>query len=139
METGNTQVPIKPGLFEFCGSGRAIRLIGSQCAACGEKFFPQKSICPACSARDMKTVPLSRTGIIRTYAVVRQATKTWKGPVPYVIVLVTLDDGVKLMTHLTNCDPDNVKIGARVEAVAEKLRENEDGLDIIAHMFKYVD
>ena len=132
--------PVKPGLFEFDGGDRTnIRLLGSRCAICGKTHFPQKVMCTKCSARELETVPLAGTGIIRTYAVVRQTAPTWKGPVPYIIVIVRLDDGVEVTTHLTGCDPEKVKIGSRVGVVAGKLWDDAEGREVIAHMFELID
>lgn len=140
MDTAKEWVPVKPGLFEFVSDDRkSIQLVGSRCANCGEKHFPKMSICPKCTARELETVPLIGTGVIRTFTVVRQTAPTWKGPVPYIIVIVKLDDGVEITTHLTGCDPEKVKIGSRVRAVAGKLRDDEEGRDVIAHMFEMID
>jgi uncharacterized OB-fold protein len=35
--------------------------------------------------------------------------------VPYVIALIDLDEGVRMMSRLVDCDPDHVQVGASVE------------------------
>ncbi len=131
---------MKEEFYEFPGGDTDdLRLVGSQCLDCGERHFPEKLCCPNCSSRQLDKVILSETGVIDTYTVVRQTAPTWKGPVPYIIVAVMLDDGVKVTSHLIDCDPEQVKIGSRVKTVAGKLREDEEGNEIIAHMFKIID
>lgn len=118
---------------------RDLKLLGSFCTSCGEKHFPKKSICPCCSSRELEQVILSDQGTIETYTVVRQAPPNWMGTVPYIIVAVVLDDGVRVTSHLIECDPQVVKIGARVKVVAAKLRDGDDGKQIMVHMFKPID
>ncbi|MGI6412868.1 MAG: Zn-ribbon domain-containing OB-fold protein [Syntrophomonadaceae bacterium] len=139
MENVKKQVPIKEGIFEYTGKGNEIQLVGSECPTCGEKFFPQRNICPKCSTRGLNRVFLSRTGTIKTFTVVRTPNPLWKGELPYIIVVVLLDGGGKCSTHLTGCDPNNVPIGARVECIAQKIYENQEGDEVIAHMFKLIE
>jgi uncharacterized OB-fold protein len=46
------------------------------------------------------------------------------GPVPFAIAYVTLDEGVTLLTHIIDCDLDEIGIGDRVEVV---FRPSESG------------
>lgn len=130
-------IPVKPDLYVFEQEDMSdLRLLGSRCTGCGERHFPQKAICPACSSRKLERVFLSERGTIETYTVVRQAPPNWQGPVPYVIAAVRLDDGATVTSHLVDCEPEALRIGARVKVVAAKLREADDGSRIMAHMFQ---
>jgi len=42
---------------------------------------------------------------------------------PYVVVLVDLDAGVRLMSNVTGCDPDAVVVGMRVTVTWEPLSD----------------
>ncbi|MND08825.1 hypothetical protein D3C83_317270 [compost metagenome] len=44
--------------------------------------------------------------------------KDW---LPYVVALVELDEGPRLVTNIVGCDPKDVKVGQRVEVVFEKI------------------
>ncbi len=137
MSVPKEWVPVLPGLFTFDGCDVAkIRILGSRCRQCGEKYFPTRSNCPRCSATDLEGVTLSSTGVITNYTVVRQTAPTWKGPVPYIIVVVQLDDGGKVTTHLIGSQPEEVRVGARVRAVAGKLWDDEQGRTVLANMFE---
>ncbi len=134
------KIPVKQDLYSFEREDmRDLKLLGSFCTSCGEKHFPQKSICPHCSSQELEQFFLSDQGAIETYTVVRQTPPNWQGSVPYIIVAVRLDDGVGVTSHLVECDPQEVKIGARVKVVAAKLRDGEDGSEIMVHMFKPID
>jgi uncharacterized OB-fold protein len=41
--------------------------------------------------------------------------------VPYVVALVDLDEGIRMMSNVVDCSPSEVRIGMRVEAVFEDL------------------
>jgi len=45
---------------------------------------------------------------------------------PYPIAIVELDEGLRIMAQLTECDPEEVKIGMEVEATLRKVYEDED-------------
>ena len=51
-------------------------------------------------------------------------TKAYKGDPPYVVALVELDEGVKMMTNIVDCDPQDVKIGMEVEVVFDDITED---------------
>ncbi len=42
---------------------------------------------------------------------------TWAGDVPYVVAVVELDEGPRLLTNLVESDPDRLSIGDRVQVV----------------------
>jgi uncharacterized OB-fold protein len=46
--------------------------------------------------------------------------------VPYVFALVDLDEGVRVITMITGCPPDDVAPGMRVRAVVD-LPGDDDG------------
>jgi uncharacterized OB-fold protein len=62
------------------------------------------------------------TGTIYTYSVTRRGT-----PVPYAIAYVTLDEGVRMMTNIVDCDLDTVRIGQKVKVV---FRKTEGGVSV---------
>ncbi|MDY0748061.1 OB-fold domain-containing protein [Paucibacter sp. R3-3] len=70
------------------------------CRACGHVEYFRRGFCPRCGSKPMDTV--SASGLGRVHAVtqvLRAATPEWKARAPYVIVLVDLDEGPRVMTH----------------------------------------
>ena len=45
------------------------------------------------------------------------------GDVPYVVALVTLDEGPQMMTNIVGCPPEQVKIGMPVQVTFEDWTE----------------
>lgn len=82
-----------------------------KCAACAENFFPPRVMCPKCRSRDHAWVDVSGSGEIYSASVVRR--KPERGG-DYSIVLVDLDEGVRMMSTVTDAVPTEVAIGQRV-------------------------
>ena len=58
----------------------------------------------------------SGNGTLHTFTVIRQNhAKPFKDELPYVVAIVELDEGPRMMGNLTGCDPDDVRIGTPVE------------------------
>jgi uncharacterized OB-fold protein len=62
----------------------------------------------------------------------------YKGPVPYSFGWVELPEGVRIETLYTECEPDELKIGLEVEMVLGKIDVDDEGKEIVCHMFRPV-
>ena len=55
---------------------------------------------------------------------------------PYVVALVELEDGLKILTQIVDIQQDEISKGTKVEAVFRKVKE--DGIDgIIQYGYKF--
>ncbi len=50
-------------------------------------------------------------------------TPAYKGEPPYVVALVELEEGVKIMTNIIGCEPEEVKMGMDVEVVFDDVTD----------------
>jgi uncharacterized OB-fold protein len=111
------------------------RLLGKKCNKCGAKYFPSKPVCQ-CGCTDFSDYKLADAGKVVTWSVIRNPPKGFERYQPYIVALVELDDGVKVMSQVVDVEPENVKVGIRVEAVFRRVRE--DGVDgIIQYGYKF--
>jgi uncharacterized OB-fold protein len=56
---------------------------------------------------------------VHTFTVVRQyGGEPYKSELPYVVAVIDLAEGVRMMGNVTGVDPDQVRIGLEVEAYA---------------------
>ena len=84
----------------------------------------------------MVPTEFSGKGKIFSYTIIHAAPKIFEKYTPYIIALVELDEGPKVMSQIVDCKPEEVKIGMEVEACLRKLFEqDEDG--IISYGFKF--
>lgn len=97
------------------------RLIFQSCTACGHAQFPPSSRCARCQNDTLQWRESARSGRLHTFTIVHRApTAAFKADVPYVIALVDLDEGFRLMTNLRGAVADAVAIGDRVHIEFEQ-------------------
>ncbi len=89
-------------------------------------FFYPRAISPYDDmSQDIEWANASGRGKVWTYSIHNMGpTKAYKGDPPYVVALVELDEGVKMMTNIVDCDPQDVKIGMEVEVVFDDITED---------------
>lgn len=88
------------------------RIMIQQCDKCSKHFFPPRIMCPHCDAAEASWREASGGGEIYSASVVRR--KPDRGG-DYSIVLVDLDEGVRMMSQVVDIAPDEAKIGQRVK------------------------
>lgn len=94
------------------------RLTLQHCADCGEARHPPTPICPSCRSTSVEWREVPGTATVYTYTVVHYAAHpATEERLPYVVAAVTFEgvDGVRLVTNITDCDPDSIRIGMPVE------------------------
>jgi uncharacterized OB-fold protein len=104
-------------------------LIGTKCGNCNKIFFPPRYICPKCR-RIGKLDPykLNRKGKIISFTVIHVAPNGFEDQAPYALAIIELDEGPRLTAQVTDCDPNQIKIGDRVEMIFRRIgQDGEDG------------
>jgi uncharacterized OB-fold protein len=96
--------------WERCKAGE---LCLPRCRQCGELNWFPRAMCRYCSGTDMEWVPMSGQATVYSFSVVDRPPSP-DLPGRYVLALVDLDEGVRMMTHVVDCDPAEVRIGMRV-------------------------
>ena len=138
------RVPVAEGIFTWPAGPP--QLIGCRCAHCGITTFPKQDACPRCSSTDMEERLLPRQG--RLWAWTTQSfpppSPPYTGPtgedfVPFGIGYVELGDELKVETHLTEADPERLRIGMEMELVLVPFRTDEDGNEVMSFAFRPVD
>ena len=139
-ETAKKTIPVQEGLFTLPDSTEGFHLVGCGCRFCGAISFPKKKRCIKCFRDGVDIVPLSPKGIVRTWTIIRMKPFGYKDKAPYILAEVELPEGPHVRTQLTGINLENpeVKIGDEVEAVIEKIYEDESGNDVICYKFKRV-
>ena len=100
------------------------KLLGLKCQECGTVTVPPKMVCRKCASPDMEVVELKGKGKIQTFTTCNVAPEGREDEVPYVILLVELDEGPWIMGNLTGIDPKTTTvelIGKRVKMGGNKV------------------
>ena len=99
-------------------------LLIQRCAACDRYVFYPRSLCPHCGAAGPEWVAAAGDGTIYSYTVVHQAYGPFAEQVPYVVGLVELREGVRLLARIVGGPPDAMRIGAPVRVTFERVADD---------------
>lgn len=92
------------------------RLVIQRCDACERYVWYPRALCPHCGSMALTWTPVAGAGTIYSLSVHhRPARPELADKTPYVIVLVDLDEGVRMMARMADGTvADEVSIGRRV-------------------------
>lgn len=100
-----------------------------RCGACGHVQFYPRALCTACQSKGLEWQVSAGRGTVYTFTVNHRApTPAFKVEAPYVIALVDLDEGFRMMLNVVNCPPEEVAIGMPVQITFEPRGENGEQL-----------
>lgn len=111
---------VSAAYWEAAATGR---LLYQECPSCRHRQFYPRAMCTACGG-DTEWAEASGRGTIHTYTVIRQ---NWAMPFrdlqPYVVAMIELDEGPRMMTNVTDVEIDDVHVGMPVECYAVRVEE----------------
>ncbi|HVW32291.1 MAG TPA: OB-fold domain-containing protein, partial [Acidimicrobiia bacterium] len=77
------------------------RLLLPRCPACERCFFPPLPACPHCGSARITAIPAGGRGAVYSWVVVHIALDpAFAGDIPYTVVAVDLDEGVRVFGRL---------------------------------------
>lgn len=90
------------------------------CSKCDALFRFTHPRCPECWAGELDWKVAKGTGTLATYSVLHVAPfEAFEGSLPYVLALIDLDEGVRMMANIVECAPADVKIGMKLSVIYE--------------------
>jgi uncharacterized OB-fold protein len=84
------------------------------CPSCGRLRHPPGPLCPACGADKQDWIVACGRGTVFSYVVHHHPKVPGKQP-PFVVALVELEEGVRMLGEVIDVDPAEVEIGMPVE------------------------
>jgi uncharacterized OB-fold protein len=121
---------IIPGMTDltrpYWEAAREGRLVVQECGECGTLQHPPMPACPncrcACHGGVLRWREMSGEGTVYSCTVVRHATHAaFADQIPYVVALVELAEGPRLVTGITGCPPQDVRVGMPVRVVFRQV------------------
>lgn len=107
--------------WEAC---RRHELMLQRCRGCGQYRFYPRACCPHCLSLEADWERVGGHGEVYSFTVVhRPPSEAFRDAVPYVVAVVHLDEGVRMMSNVVGCPADQVRIGMRVRVVFKDLTE----------------
>jgi len=108
----------------FWTGGQTGELRISRCADCDRYFHPPAPVCRHCTGLNVVPTPVSGHGKVLTFTVNHQA---WTADLadPYVVAIIELEEqeGLRFLSNVVNCPPEDVEIGMAVTVVFENVED----------------
>ena len=95
-----------------------------RCNSCSKAVFYPRAICPHCFSDQLTWTVASGKGTIYSYTVAHQAFGSFAADVPFVVALIELEEGVRMMSRLLDAPRERVTVGAAVQVTFEKVEED---------------
>jgi uncharacterized OB-fold protein len=128
------QIPI----VDYLVLGDAPHLVSNECTNCGALYFDRRNACAHCGKTSFGKKTLGTTGVVRSFAIVHQASPGV--PVPYVSTVVELDGGGQVKANIVNVEPepDKVALGMKVQLTTFVAGTDDEGTEAVAFGFEPV-
>lgn len=115
----------------------ARRLLVQRCNQCERWIWQPRPICPRCHAPDPVWTDVGGGGRIASWtAIYAPVLEVWRDRLPFVVLLVELDEGVRMLGQLVDeagtlltHDGDGLEVGMRVHL---RWRRDESGANLPA-------
>ena len=119
----NTELPapvVNADSAPYWEGARDERLLLQRCGDCGAvRFFP-RYLCTECGSDSVDWVEASGKGTVHSFTIVhRAAFPAFQAMTPYVVALIDLDEGPRMMTNIVGDDALSVEIGDAVAVTFE--------------------
>ena len=99
------------------------RLLVQRCRPNGHYQLYPRWRCLRCRG-EVAWVEASGRGTVYSFTIIRQNfSRAFKHLIPYVVALVELEEGPRLMTNVVGCGPEDVTVGMPVQVTFEPVSE----------------
>ena len=122
-----------PETKEFWEGAKRHELRIQRCNSCGKAYFFPRPFCPNCSSKDVAWFTASGKGKLHTYVINHRAPPAFKDYAPYVIAIVELEVGPRMMTNIVGVEPLPERLP--IDMPVEVTWEEHDG-DIVLPLFR---
>lgn len=108
----------------FWDGTREEKLLIQLCSDCKKHIFYPRMVCPHCFSDNIDWVEASGKGTIYSFTIVEaNAPSPFIGDLPFVIAVVILEEGVRMLTNIVDCDPYSLQCEQPVEVAFRKKND----------------
>ena len=113
-----------PQTEEFWEGCKRHELLIQRCTDCGTYRHYPRPMCPNCGSWNAAWVRVSGKGTVYSYLIAVQPFHPgFAAEAPYAAVIVELDEGVRLVSNMMECTPEEIHIGMPVEVAFDDVTE----------------
>lgn len=100
------------------------QLVVQRCTDCGRYQFYPRALCTAC-AGETEWVAAAGRGTLHTFTVIRQnRSEAFADLLPYAVGIVELEEGVRMMSNIIDCDVEQLHVDMDLEVVLIRAAED---------------
>jgi uncharacterized OB-fold protein len=108
---------VQPETAAFWAATLEGRLLLQRCSACDTVVYDPRFVCSSCHSTELANFEASGRGTIYSYTVTAKGILEYKDAGSYVLAMVELAEGPKMVTNIVECEPADLAIGQEVEVV----------------------
>jgi len=108
----------QPWSEKFWEGTKEGKLLIQFCNDCNSKIFYPRKFCPECWSANLSWMEGSGKAKIHTFSTAYSNVEPkFMDELPYTVAFVDLDEGIRMMTRIVDCKPEDIKFGMDVEVV----------------------
>lgn len=109
---------VQPWSLRFWEGTKQGQLLIQFCQDCKSNIFYPRKYCPECWSAKLDWKQASGKAKVYTFSTAYSMVEPkFMDELPYTIAYVDLDEGVRLMTRIVECKPEEIHVGMDVEVV----------------------
>jgi uncharacterized protein len=118
-------IPVPRKYLDFLGFWQGAdegKLVLQKCGGCGAWCHIPQPMCPQCHSVERRWAEVSGRGRVYSWVTYHESPHpAFKAP--YSVVLVELEEGMRIVSNLVDVRPDEIEIGMPVEVTFDKVAE----------------
>jgi uncharacterized OB-fold protein len=121
---------------EFFWSGlKEHELRIQRCTDCKTFRVPPRPMCGSCQSLNWDYVVSSGRGTVYSFVMPKYPPLPFL-EYPYVVALIELDEGVRIVSNLCDIEPEAIENGMPVEVLYETFEALPSGEELVLHQFR---
>jgi uncharacterized OB-fold protein len=119
--------PVTETSQPFWDATREKRFLLQWCVDCNLPIWFPREVCPGCMSSALEWRPASGLGVVYTMTVEHKPQNpAIGGGAPYVVALIDLEEGARMMSNVFGCPPDDVYVGMPVRVAWDELSDGRN-------------
>ena len=111
----------QPWSEKFWEGAKEGKLLIQVCKDCKSTIFYPRKFCPECWSGNLGWIEASGKAKVFTFSTAYDMVEPkFTDELPYTIAYVDLDEGIRMMTRIVDCKPEDVRIDMDVEVVFQE-------------------
>ena len=121
---------------EFFWSGLTdSKLLIQRCADCKTLRVPPRPMCGNCQSLNWDSIESTGRGTVYSFVMPQYPPLPFL-QYPYVVALIELEEGVRIVSNLCDIEPAAIEVGLPVEVFYEKFQAIPSGDELVLHQFR---